>query len=70
MMVTDYKGSRDVQVSPGCNPNGLDTRHNPKGKNGSVAPRQILDVQGLIPDEFGHGTNSIGNVISLTFEGV
>jgi hypothetical protein len=26
----DYKGSRDVQVPTGCNPNGMDTIHNPK----------------------------------------
>jgi hypothetical protein len=41
----DYKGSRDVQVPPGCNPNGLDTIHDPKAKNGSATPRQILDIQ-------------------------
>jgi hypothetical protein len=54
---------------------GLDMIHGPKAKNGGVAPRQILDVQlfqrfPLIPDEFGHETNTIGNVISLTFQGV
>jgi hypothetical protein len=31
-MATDYKGSRDVQVPPGHNPNGLDTIHDPKAK--------------------------------------
>jgi hypothetical protein len=44
-MATDYKGSRDVQVIPEHNPNGLHTIHGPKAKNGSAAPRQILDVQ-------------------------
>jgi hypothetical protein len=39
VMATDYKGSRDVHVTPGCNPNGLDTIHSPKAKNGGVAPR-------------------------------
>jgi hypothetical protein len=75
VVATDYKGSRDMQVPPGCNPNGLDTIHGPKAKNGSAAPRYILDVQlfqrsPLIPDEFGHGTNSIRNLISLPFHGV
>jgi hypothetical protein len=41
----DYKGSRDVQVPPGRNPNGLDTIHDPKAKTGSATPRQILDIQ-------------------------
>jgi hypothetical protein len=72
---TDYKGSRDVQVTPGCNPNGLDTIHDPKAKNGGVAQRQILDVQLLqwfllILDEFGYGTSSINFFISLPFQGV
>jgi hypothetical protein len=44
-MSTDYKGSRDVQVTPGHNPNGLDMIHNPKAKNGSATTRQILDVK-------------------------
>jgi hypothetical protein len=71
-VATDYKGSRDVQVPPRRNPNGLDTIHGPKAKNGGIAPRQILDVQlfwrfMLIPDEFGHGTSSIGKNISLPF---
>jgi hypothetical protein len=30
VVATDYKGSRDVQVPPGCSPNGLDTIHDPK----------------------------------------
>jgi hypothetical protein len=42
---TDYKGSRDVQVPPGCNPNGLDTIHDPNAKNGDAAQRLILDSQ-------------------------
>jgi hypothetical protein len=45
MMATDYKGSRDVQVTTGHNPNGLDTIHGTKAKNGGAAPKQILDVQ-------------------------
>jgi hypothetical protein len=28
-----------VHVPPGCNPNGLETIHDPKAKNGGVAPR-------------------------------
>jgi hypothetical protein len=44
-MATDYKGSRDVQVTPECNPNGPDITHGPKAKNGGTAPRQILDVK-------------------------
>jgi hypothetical protein len=72
---TDYKGYSDVQVPPGCNPNGLDTIHGPKAKNDGATARQILDVQFFrcflfIPDEFGHGTSSIGDAISLTFHGV
>jgi hypothetical protein len=71
----DYKGSRDVQGTPGCNPNGLHTIHGPKAKNGGAAPRQILDVklfQGfpLIPDDFRCGTSSIRKFISLPFQGV
>jgi hypothetical protein len=45
MVPTDYKGSRDMQVTPGCNSNVLDTIHGSKFKNGGVAPRQILDKQ-------------------------
>jgi hypothetical protein len=41
----DYKGSRDVHVTTGHNPNGLDTIHGPKLKNGGATPRQILDLQ-------------------------
>jgi hypothetical protein len=72
---TDYKGSWDVQVPSGCNLNELDTIHGPKAKNNGTAPRQILDIQlfhrfPLIPDEFGHGTSSIGTFISLYFQGV
>jgi hypothetical protein len=64
-----------VQVTPGHNPNGLDTIHDPKAKNGGVAPRQILDIKLfrlflLILDDFRHGTSSIGNPISLPFQGV
>jgi hypothetical protein len=44
-MATDYKGSRDMQVPPECNLNGLDTIHGLKAKNSGAAPRQILDVQ-------------------------
>jgi hypothetical protein len=74
-MATDYKGSRDMQVTTGCNPNGLDTIHGLKIKNGSAAPRQILDIQlfqwfPLIADEFRYGTSSIGKDISLPFHGV
>jgi hypothetical protein len=52
---------------------GLGMIHGTKAKNGDVAPRQILDGQLicvflLIPDEFGHGTSSIGMVISLPFQ--
>jgi hypothetical protein len=72
---TDFKGSRDVQVPHGHNPNGLDTIHSSKAKNGGATLRQILDVQLfqrflLIPSEFGHVTSSIGKVISLPFQGV
>jgi hypothetical protein len=45
MVAIDYKGSRDVQVHPGHNPNGLDTIHGPKAKNSGAAARQILDIQ-------------------------
>jgi hypothetical protein len=74
-MATNYKGSRDVQVPHGCNPNGLDTIHSSKAKNGGATPRQILDIQLfqrflLIPGEFGHVTSSIGKFISLPFQGV
>jgi hypothetical protein len=31
-VTTDYKGSRDVQVPPRHNPNGLDTIHGLKAK--------------------------------------
>jgi hypothetical protein len=34
-----------VQVPPGCNPNGLETIHGPKAKNGGATPIHILDVQ-------------------------
>jgi hypothetical protein len=72
---TDYKGSRDVHVTPGCNSNVLDTIHDTNAKNGGAVPRQILDVQLfqrflLILHDFGHGTNSIVKAISLPFEGV
>jgi hypothetical protein len=72
---TDYKGSRDVQVLLGHNPNGIDMIHSPKAKNGGAAPRQILNIELfqrslLILDEFGHETNSIGKCISLPFQGV
>jgi hypothetical protein len=72
---TDYKGSRDVHVPPGHNPNRLETIHGPKAKNGCVAPRQILNVQllrqsPLIPDAFGHEISSIRNVLSLPFQGI
>jgi hypothetical protein len=75
MMVTDYKGSMDMQVTPGHKSNGLDTIHDPRAKNGGVAPKQILDVKlfrrfPLIMDDFRHGTSSIGKVISLPFQGV
>jgi hypothetical protein len=45
MVATDYKGSRDVHVAHGHNPNGLDMIHGPKAKNGGAAPRQIMYVQ-------------------------
>jgi hypothetical protein len=69
-MATDYKGSRDLQVPPRCNPDGLDTIHIPKVKNGGAAPGQILDVQlfqrfPLILDGFVHGISSIRNVTYL-----
>jgi hypothetical protein len=72
---TDYKGSRDVHVLPGCNLNGLDTIHDPNAKKGVAAPRQILEVQlfrqsPLIFDVFGHGTNSIKKVVSIHFEAI
>jgi hypothetical protein len=44
-MATDYKGCRDVQVTPGRNSNGLDTIHSTKAKNSSATPRQILDIK-------------------------
>jgi hypothetical protein len=73
VVATNYKRSRDVQLPPGCNPNGLDTIHGPKAKNGGAAQRQILDVQlirrfPLISVEFRHGTSSIGTDIFLTFQ--
>jgi hypothetical protein len=34
-----------MHVTPGCNPNGLDTIHGTEAKNDGVALRQILDVQ-------------------------
>jgi hypothetical protein len=54
---------------------GLDTIHGPTTKNCGAAPRQISDVQlfrwlPLISDEFRHGTSSIGNFISLSFQWV
>jgi hypothetical protein len=36
-MDTDYKGFRDMQVTPGLNPNGLGTIHVPNAKNGGAA---------------------------------
>jgi hypothetical protein len=36
---TDYKGSRDMQVSLVLNTNGLDTIHGPKAKNGGTTSR-------------------------------
>jgi hypothetical protein len=73
--VIDYIGSRDVHIPPGCNPNGLDTIHGPKAKNGGTTQRQILDVQffrrfPLIPDEFGPSTSSIRKDIPLPFQEV
>jgi hypothetical protein len=44
MTTTNYKGSRDVQVPSGRNPNGLDTIHGPKAKNSGAAIRQILVI--------------------------
>jgi hypothetical protein len=38
-MATNYKRSRDMQVTPRCHPNGLDTIQGPKAKNGDIAPR-------------------------------
>jgi hypothetical protein len=38
-MATNYKGSRDVQVTPGRNHNGLDTIHGPKAKNSGAAQK-------------------------------
>jgi hypothetical protein len=37
-VATDYKGSRDMQVPPGCNPNELGTIHGQKAKNGGATP--------------------------------
>jgi hypothetical protein len=45
VMATDYTGSKDMQVTTGCNPNGLDMIHSPKAKSGGATLRQILDVQ-------------------------
>jgi hypothetical protein len=72
---TDYKESRDMHVTPGCKPNGLQTKHSPKAKKGGATLKQILDVQLFrrfqsIPDDFGHGTSSIKKDISLPFHGV
>jgi hypothetical protein len=39
------KGLGTCKYPFGSNPNGLDTIHAPKAKNGGAAPRQILDVQ-------------------------
>jgi hypothetical protein len=38
-MTTDYKGSSDVQVTPGHNPNGLDMMHGPNAKNSGTTLR-------------------------------
>jgi hypothetical protein len=72
-MTTDYNGSRDVQVPPRRNPNGLDTIHDPNVKNGDTTLRQIMDVQLfrrflLISDEFRDGTSSVGKVIFVPFQ--
>jgi hypothetical protein len=53
----------------------LDTIHGPKPTNGGATQRQIPYIQlfrrlPLITDEFGHGTNSIGKVISLPLHAV
>jgi hypothetical protein len=71
-MTTDYKGSRDMHVTPRRNPNELDMIQGPKVINDGAAPRQILDIKlflllPLIPDDFRHGTNFIGKFISLPF---
>jgi hypothetical protein len=72
-MATDYKGSRDVQLTPRHNPNGLDMIHSPKAKNGGAAPRQIVDIKlfqriPLISDDLRHGTGSIRKDMYLPFQ--
>jgi hypothetical protein len=37
-MTTDYNGPRDVQVTLGCNPNGIAMIHDPEAKNGGASP--------------------------------
>jgi hypothetical protein len=39
MTATDYKRSRDVQVTPEHNSNGLDTIHGSKAKNSGASLR-------------------------------
>jgi hypothetical protein len=75
VIAIDYKVSTDVHIPPGPNPNGLDKIHGPRAKNDGATPRQIMAVQLfqrflLLPDEFGQGTCSIGNIISLPFHRV
>jgi hypothetical protein len=75
MTATNYKGSSDAQVTPGCNPNGLHTIHGPKGQklwcNTKIdSGRPIVSIISVIPDDFGYGTSFIGNFISLPFQGV
>jgi hypothetical protein len=74
-MTNDYIRSRNVQVTPGHNPNGLDMIHGPKAKHGGATSRQIQDIKlfwwfPLIPDDFRYGPSSIGNTISLPFQEV
>jgi hypothetical protein len=69
------KGARTCKYLLYATLMGLDMIHGPKVKNGSAALRQILDIQlfrlfPLIPDEFVHGTSSIGTFISLPIQGV
>jgi hypothetical protein len=64
-----------MQVTPECNPDGLDMIHGPKAKNGGATLRQILDVKlfrrfPFILNDSRHATSAIGKAISLTSQGV
>jgi hypothetical protein len=51
-MATDYKGSRNMHVPLGCNPNGLDTIQGPKAKNESTKTDSGHLIISIIPITF------------------